>query len=320
MIEGETILLTGGAGFIGSTIAARFVERNRVRVYDTLSRNSLAKSPIANHPNLELIKGDVLDREATAAAMEGVDRVVHLASVAGVSTVLNQPVRTLRVAYEGTLHVLEAARRVDTIKRVITFSTSEVFGRYAYNVREGDETPIGPVGESRWTYAGSKIAAEHLAHAYFRQYGVPVVSLRPFNVYGPGQQGEGAIHNFIARALKEEPITVNNDGRQLRSWCYVSDMVDAVELSIERGEAIGEVFNVGNPLATVNVVRLAELVKRLTGSSSDIRFRRRDYTDVETRVPNIDKARELIGYEPQVSLEEGIEQTIAWYREHAGDE
>lgn len=314
MIQGETILLTGGAGFIGSTVAGQLVEANKVRILDTLDRDALSKHPASGHPNIEFIKGDVTNPKDVARAMDGVDRVVHLASVAGVGTVLNNPVRTMRVAYEGTLNILEAALKHGSIRRVVTLSTSEVYGRFAYNAAEVDATSIGPVGESRWTYAGSKIAAEHLAIAYSRQYGLPVVSLRPFNIYGPRQIGEGAIHNFLKLALADQPITVNNDGRQLRSWCYVDDMVHGILLALTRGEAIGEVLNIGNPAATINVLRLAELIRRLSGSKSEILFRRRDYPDVEIRVPSIEKARELVGFEPRVTLEEGIERTIAWYR------
>jgi len=317
MIHNKRILLTGGAGFIGSTLAARLVESNHVRIYDTLDRNTLAESPIAAHPNIELIKGDVRDLAGMTKAAQGVDYVVHLASVAGVSTVLNNPVRTMRVAIDGTTNLLDACRASGTVQRVVDFSTSEVFGRFAYNALESEPTSIGPVGESRWTYAVAKIAAEHLAHAYGREFGIPLVSVRPFNIYGPGQIGEGAIHNFIRRALAGDPVIVNNDGRQIRSWCYVDDMVEGTLLALDSENANGQVFNIGNPTATITVLRLAELIIRLTGSRSEIRFVRRDYPDVETRVPNIDKARDLLGFEPRVSLEEGIEKTIAWYRHSA---
>ncbi len=315
MVRNQRILLTGGAGFIGSTLATALVENNFVRVYDILDRNTLASLPIADHPNLELVKGDVRDIDHLAGAADGMDAVVHLASVAGVSTVLNNPVKTMRVAIDGTANVLEACKRAGGIKRIVDFSTSEVFGRFAFNARENEATPIGPVGESRWTYAVAKIASEHLAHAYGREHNLPLVSLRPFNVYGPGQIGEGAIHNFIKRAITNEPIIVNNDGRQIRSWCYVTDMVKGTLLALHHPNAEGQVFNIGNPTATLTVLRLAELVRRMTGSSSEIQFKRNDYPDVETRVPNIDKARELLGYEPDVSLEDGIEKTIAWYRQ-----
>lgn len=317
MLSGETILLTGGAGFIGSTLARRLVDHNRVRIFDTFDRDALSGTLLDGHPNVQRVRGDVRDPEQMLNAMRGVDRVVHLASVAGVGTVLAQPVRTMRVALEGTANVLEAAREVGDVKRIVCFSTSEVFGRMAYNVTEGDDTPIGPVDEPRWTYAVAKIAAEHLAHSYGRQFALPVVTLRPFNVYGPGQIGEGAIHNFIRRALRDESITVNNDGRQIRSWCYVDDMVDATLASLERGEAAGQAFNIGNPSATVTVYHLAEMVKRLAESRSEIKFETRDYPDVEVRVPNVNKARRLLAWQPKVGVEEGIARTLRWYRDHA---
>ena len=316
MIDGETILLTGGAGFIGAHIADALVSNNRLRIFDTFRRHTKDDFYLAGHENVELIQGDVRERETLRKAAEGCDRIVHLASVAGVGTVLNNPSLTMNVAIQGTTNVLEVAKGNADIKRVVTFSTSEVFGRFAFNVHEDDPTPLGPVNESRWTYAASKVASEHLAMAYHREFERPAVSLRPFNVYGPGQIGEGAIHNFIVRAIRNEPIIVNNDGRQIRSWCYVSDMVDGTLRALESEQSPGQAFNIGNPQATITVVRLAELVIRLAGSSSKIEFRKRDYPDVETRLPSIEKAREYLGYEPAVSLEDGVARTIAWYREH----
>lgn len=315
MITDETILLTGGAGFIGTRLARILARRNRVRVLDTFSRNALATSELNGIAAVELVPADVRDPEAVAAAAAGTQRIVHLASIAGVGTVLQNPSRTMDVALTGTRNVLEAAREVGS-ERVIVFSTSEVFGRFAFDVRESDPTPIGPVGEPRWSYACAKIATEHLANAYHREFGLPTVSLRPFNVYGPGQVGEGAIHNFVRKVLAGEPITVNNDGRQIRSWCHVDDMVDATVAALELDAAPGHAFNIGNPAATITVLRLAGLVARVAGVEPQIEFQRRDYPDVETRVPNVDKARELLGFEPKVGLEEGIGRTIDWYREN----
>lgn len=316
MIRDETLLLTGGAGFIGTTLAKALTPHNRVRVLDTFSRNAFEDTELRGLPNVELVRGDVRDADQVAAATAGCDRVIHLASIAGVSTVLNNPFRTMDVALTGTKRVLEAARDAGC-KRVVLFSTSEVFGTHAYNVAEEDVTPIGAVGEPRWSYACAKIATEHLANAFYREFGLETVSVRPFNVYGPGQVGEGAIHNFIRKVLADEPITVNNDGRQIRSWCYVDDMVAGTLAALERDEAAGHSFNIGNPAATINVVRLAELVARLAEKSPRIEHRRKDYPDVEVRVPNIDKARELLGFAPTVGLEEGIARTLAWYAEHA---
>ena len=315
MITGETLLLTGGAGFIGTHLAEALLPHNKLRILDTFRRHPIDEHRLREHPNVELVAGDVRDREQLARVADGCDRILHLASVAGVSTVLNNPSTTMNVAIQGTTNVLDIAKENPAIKRVVTYSTSEVFGRFALNVGETDPTPIGPVNESRWTYAASKIVAEHLAMAYHREFDVPAVSLRPFNVYGPGQIGEGAIHNFIVRAIRNEPIIVNNDGRQIRSWCYVSDMVDGTLRALESDDAVGLAFNIGNPQATITVVRLAELVIRLAGSRSTIEYRKRDYPDVEVRLPSIERAREYLAFEPEVSLEAGIARTIAWYRE-----
>src|SRR6185503_19811476 len=172
--------------------------------------------------------------------------------IAGVDTVIESPVRTMRVNMIGTYNVLEAAVATgDTLERLIDFSTSEVFGTHAFNVSEGQVSTIGSVGEARWTYAVSKLAGEHMAHAYHEELGLPTVSVRPFNVYGPGQIGGGAIRAFIETALAGRDLVVHGDGSQIRAWCYVDDMVDALLLCLERPEAVGHSFIVGNARSTV---------------------------------------------------------------------
>jgi len=314
MLSGKRILLTGGAGFIGTALARRLVDDNQVVIYDNGHRNALSDTDLLTHPNLHLIWGDVLDFEGVRNAIRGCQLVVHLAAIAGVDTVLAMPVMTMKVNIIGTYHVLEAALQETGIERFIDFSTSEVFGTYAYRVQEGDVTSLGAVGEARWTYAVSKLATEHMAHNYYKQYGLPVSSIRPFNIYGPGQVGEGAIHRFIVRALQAQDLEVHNDGSQIRAWCYIDDIVDGILLCLERPEAIGQVFNIGNPRSVCTVYDLARRIVRLSDSRSRIVFVRWDYTDVELRVPNIDKARRLLGYEPKVDLDEGLLRTIAWYR------
>jgi nucleoside-diphosphate-sugar epimerase len=306
--------LTGGAGFIGTALARQLVEHNRVVVLDNGHRNSMKDSGLLSHPNLELIHGDVLDADAVRGAIDGCQMVVHLAAIAGVDTVLKMPVTTMKVAIIGTYNALEAAVAAPGIERFIDFSTSEVFGSYAYKVREGDITSLGAVGEARWTYAVSKLASEHMAHNYHKQYGLPALSVRPFNIYGPGQVGEGAIHRFIVQALNGEAITIHNDGSQIRAWCYVDDMVDGILACLERPAAVGQSFNIGNPRSVVTIYNLAQSIVRLSGSRSEIKFVPWNNADVELRIPNIDKARELLGYEPRVDLEEGLARTIDWYR------
>jgi nucleoside-diphosphate-sugar epimerase len=308
------ILLTGGAGFIGTALARRLVDNNKVVVLDNGHRNSLKDSGLLSHPNLESIQGDVLDVDTVHKAIANCEMVVHLAAIAGVDTVLKMPVTTMKVAIIGTYNVLEAAVAEGTVERFIDFSTSEVFGAYAYKVREGDITSLGAVGEARWTYAVSKLASEHMAHNYHKQFGLPALSVRPFNIYGPGQVGEGAIHRFIVQALRGDDITIHNDGSQIRAWCYVDDMVAGILACLEKPAAVGQSFNIGNPRSVVTIYNLAREIVRLSGSRSQIKFVPWNNADVELRIPNIEKARELLDYEPRVDLEEGLARTIEWYR------
>jgi len=201
-VSGRRLLLTGGAGFIGSHLTERLAADNEIVILDTLRRNALVSAGLDKHPHVKLIQGDVLDPAVVRQSMEGCDAIIHLASIAGVDTVLKNPVLTMRVSLLGTMNVLEAAAAKGGVKRLIDFSTSEVFGRYAYNVTEWDATTLGAVGEARWTYAVAKLATEHLAMNYWKQYQLPACSIRPFNIYGPRQVGEGAVHHFIVRALR----------------------------------------------------------------------------------------------------------------------
>jgi nucleoside-diphosphate-sugar epimerase len=224
------------------------------------------------------------------------------------------PVHTMKVNMIGTYNLLEAALQEPKVERFIDFSTSEVFGVYAYKVREGDVTSLGVVGEARWTYAVSKLATEHLTHNYHKKYGLPALSIRPFNIYGPGQVGEGAIHAFVQRALQNQDLEIHNDGSQIRAWCYVDDIVDGILLCLEKPEAIGQIFNIGNPRSVITIYNLARQVVQLSCSTSRLVFVPWNNADVELRIPNIDKARKLLGYEPKVDLEEGLLYTIEWYR------
>ncbi len=316
MIAGAKFLITGGAGFIGTALTRRLAEKNHVRIFDNLRRNALKDAGLADHPNVELVVGDVQDAAALTKATVGVDYVVHMASIAGVDTVLKNPVLTMKVSLLGTMNALDAALAAKTVKRFIDFSTSEVFGSYAFRVREADVTSLGAVGEARWTYAVSKLATEHLAHNYWKQFGLPTCAIRPFNIYGPGQVGEGAIHAFVTRALKNEPISIHNEGDQIRAWCYIDDIVESILLTLEKDEAVGQSFNIGNARSTITIYQLAQLVRRLVpGSTSKIEFVKWDFPDVELRVPDVKKAEKLLGFRAHVELEDGLEKTIHWYRE-----
>ena len=312
----KRIFITGGAGFIGTTLARLLLEENEIVALDNLHRDALSGTDLTEHPNFTFHQGDVLDADLVRELARGATHIVHCAAIAGVDTVLESPVRTMRVNLIGTYNVLEAAHATESsLERLVDFSTSEVFGTHAYRVEETHVTSGGSVGEARWTYAVSKLAGEYFAHAYYDEFGVPVTTVRPFNVYGPGQVGIGAIHNFTVRALAGEELVIHGDGSQIRAWLYVDDMVDALLRALERDEAVGETFNVGNARSTVTVLDLAQRIKRVSGSDSEIVFRPLHYTDVEIRIPNVDKARRLLGFDAEVDLDEGLARTIAWYRE-----
>jgi UDP-glucose 4-epimerase len=315
MLEGKRIFITGGAGFIGTTLARELVERNTVVAFDNLHRNSLAGTDLETHPNYELIQGDILDADGLREAASGATHFVHCAAIAGVDTVLQSPVRVMRVNIIGTYNAIEAAlATLPSLERYVDFSTSEVFGTHAMNVHEGQVSTIGSVGEARWTYAVSKLAGEHMAHAYHDELGLPAVTVHPFNIFGPAQIGGGAIRAFILAALAGEDLTIHNDGSQIRAWTYVTDMVSGVLACLEHPGAVGNAFNIGNPRGAVTIFDLAQRIKRISGAPGAIVFEPRHHADVELRIPNVEKARTVLGWEPTVELDEGLEKTIAWYR------
>ncbi len=313
-ITGKTIFITGGAGFIGSALIGRLIDNNRVVAYDNLSRNSLKDKAYRTHSNLEIIEGDILDFEKLLKSMKGADIIVHCAAIAGIDTVIRSPVTTMRVNMVGSANVLEAASMLPRVDRLVCFSTSEIFGQHAFRSTETDMAVTGKVGEARWTYAVSKLAEEHLAIAYYKERSLPTSVVRPFNVYGPGQVGEGALRTFIMRAINNETIEIHGDGTQIRAWCYVDDMVDGVLLAMSHPAAVGESFNIGNQRAVTTIYGLANTVVRVLNSSSQIVFARKNYADVELRIPAVQKAQELLGFEAKVDLDEGILRAADFYR------
>jgi UDP-glucose 4-epimerase len=314
MLQEKTIFITGGAGFIANTLIKHYIDQNNIIVYDNFRRDTLTGSGLNNHPNLKIIKGDVLDFDLLLESMKGADIVVHAAGIAGIDTVVKNPVTTMRVNMIGTANALEAARLNGIKDRFIDFSTSEVFGSMAFRSSESDSTVAGSAGEARWTYAVSKLAGEHLAHAYYSQFKLPVVTVRPFNVYGPGQTGEGAIQIFIKKALKNEDIKIDGDGNQIRAWCYVDDFVDCLISCIENPKAIGESFNLGNARAVITILGLAQTVCRVLNSSSKILFEPPLSADIAIRIPSVEKTWEVLGFKAKVDLEEGILNTAEWMK------
>ncbi|MEK4514787.1 NAD-dependent epimerase/dehydratase family protein [Paenibacillus sp. FSL H8-0122] len=313
--SGKHIFITGGAGFIGSSLIGAIIEHNKVTVYDNFSRDALKFKPYRNHPNLNIVHGDILDPEALKTAIQGATHVVHAAGIAGIDTVIRNPVQTMKVNMIGSSNLLEAAATLDHCERVICFSTSEVFGQVAFRANESNATVLGAVGEARWTYAVSKLAEEHLTYAHYKEFGLPTVIIRPFNIYGPGQIGEGAIKTMIELALQNQTIQVHGSGTQIRAWCYVDDMVEGIMRCLTVNAAVGESFNLGNESTIITIYGLANTIVRVLGSKSPIQYQAKDTVDVELRIPELNKARQVLGFQAKIDLEEGIKLTAAHIRQ-----
>jgi UDP-glucose 4-epimerase len=316
MISNKRIFITGGAGFIGSTLASKLCENNEILLFDNMTRNTIRYTNLLKDKNIHLIEGNILDVDFLIKSIKDIDIVVHAAAIAGIDTVIKSPVSTMEVNMVGTSNVLKAANINKVKDRILDFSTSEIFGSMAYRVSEKDNAISGSVGEARWVYAVSKLAGEHLAHAYFKEFNLPTVTVRPFNIYGPGQTGEGAIQIFIRKALKNEDIFIYGDGTQIRAWCYIDDMVEGLLCALENPKAIGESFNIGNARAVTTIYGLAQTVCRILESKSKIIFKDALSADIELRIPETQKAYNLLGFKAKIDLEDGIHKTACWYKEN----
>jgi len=283
-------------------------------LFDNFRRNSLRWAPLlARDQNVTQISGDVLDVSSLEEALRGVDTVIHLAAIAGVSSYYNESLLTLRVNILGTVNVLEAAVK-NKVKRFIHFSTSEVFGPDALWVQETSPLAIGPVSDRRWVYATSKLAGEHFALRYAEEHNFGATVVRPFNIYGPRQAGEGAIGNFCRAAITGQPLTVYGEGSAIRAWCYVSDLVDGVATMLHTPDSAGQVFNLGNPREVETTLGLARRIAGLVPGAT-IRMQAIERAEVRARVPSIDRARKMLGFEPKVDLEQGLRSTLEWFRQ-----
>jgi UDP-glucuronate decarboxylase len=306
----KRILVTGGAGFLGSHLCERLLaERADVICLDnffTGTRDNVAH--LLSNPHFELVRHDV-EQHFT---ME-VDEIYHLACPASPIHYQRNPVRTIRTAVQGTLNLLDVAR--ESSARILIASTSEVYGDPLEHPQTerywGNVNPIGP----RACYDEGKRCAETLALSYARQYGLSVRIARIFNTYGPRlHQADGrVVSNFIVQALRKKPITVYGDGSQTRSFCYVSDLIEGFVRLMASGDG-AEPVNLGNPRETT-LLDLAHMVKRLTESPSEITRAPLPKDDPVRRNPDITRARNLLGWEPKVSLEEGLSHTVDYFRE-----
>ena len=314
MISGKKIFITGGAGFIASKLIQNLINKNRITVYDNFFRNTLKKTDLIGHKNLNIIKGDILNFNKLKNKMRNHEIIIHAAAIAGIDTVIKNPVLTMNVNMIGTANVLEAAYKNNIKGKIVEFSTSEIFGNYAFKSSEKTNAVAGSAGEARWSYAVSKLAGEHLAAAYFKKYKLPVVSVRPFNVYGPGQTGEGAMMIFIKKALKNQNIYIYGEGSQIRAWCYVDDFVDCLIKIIGKKNIEGESFNIGNSKAIVTIYGLAQIICKVLNSKSKIIFKKSLSADVELRIPSVEKIKNKLNFQSKINLDEGIVKTAEWIK------
>jgi len=313
------ILITGGAGFIGSHLAEALLNRgDEVAALDDLSTGAVANvQKLRDNPAFSLRIGSCLDVPLVAELVDLADVTVHLAAAVGVRLIVERPVHTIETNVRATEVVLEAAARKN--KKVLLASTSEVYGKSPkVPFQEDDDISLGPTNRSRWAYACSKALDEWLALAYSREKGLPVVITRFFNTVGPRQTGRYGmvLPTFVRQALAGEPITVYGDGTQARCFAHVGDVVRATLGLLDRPEAVGEVFNVGTG-EEVTILELAERVRDAAGSDSEIRYIPYDeayaegFQDMPRRVPDVSKLEKLIGYKPDTPLSKIIEDTIA---------
>jgi len=317
------VLITGGAGFIGSHLAEKLLELDRnVFIIDNLWTGRLVNiAKIQNNKNLHLVVDTILNESVMNELIFKVDHIYHLAAAVGVRNIMDHPVETLDINVKGTETVLRLANRFK--KKILIASTSEIYGRHMeHSLSEDDNRVMGTVKKRRWAYACSKTLDEFLALAYFDEKKLPVVVARLFNTVGPRQIGQYGmvLPNFVQSALLGKPITVFGDGTQSRSFAHVRDVVEALTKLMDEPRAEGDVFNVGND-HEVSINELAQKVKEMTGSHSEIEYMSYEkaygpgFEDMERRCPNIEKVKNLIGFEPKYDLEAIIQSVIDYFKE-----
>jgi UDP-glucose 4-epimerase len=317
------VLITGGAGFVGSHLAEALLERgDEVFVLDNLSTGSIQNiAHLKDHPKFHYTIDSVTNEPLLAELIDRADVVAHLAAAVGVKLIVESPVHTIETNVHGTEVVLKHANKKK--KLVLIASTSEVYGKSA-NVpfSEDDDLVLGPSSKHRWAYACSKLIDEFLALAYWKERKLPVIIVRLFNTVGPRQTGQYGmvIPNFVRQALAGQPITVFGDGTQSRSFTYVGDVVRAMVALITEPRAVGQVFNIGNG-REISIGDLAEKVRALSGSTSEIvripyeQAYEAGFEDMPRRVPDIAKVGALIGYKPTVELDEILTRVIEYFRQ-----
>jgi len=317
-------LITGGAGFIGSHLAERLLNNgHQVTVIDNLSTGSFENiQPLTSNPNFHYAIEDIRNIHVIDRLVSECDIIYHMAAAVGVEKIISEPINTIEVNIGGTETILQTARRYR--RKVLIASTSEVYGKgVSFPFHEDDDSLLGPTIKSRWSYAASKAVDEFLALAYYQEVGLPVVIFRLFNTVGPRQMGQYGmvVPRFVQWALQGEPLRVYGDGQQQRCFGNVFDVVKAIYGLSESDDALGQVFNIGSN-EEVTILQLAERVVERANSQSKIEiipyeeaYSAPGFEDFRRRVPSLEKIQGIIGWQPTTSLDETIDQIIAYYQE-----
>jgi len=316
------VLITGGAGFIGSHLAERLLkDGHEVTIIDDLSTGSRENfEHLADRKRFHSVIDTILNRPVLGELIADCQMVYHLAAAVGVQYVIQNPLKSLQINIEGTEQVLELALQHGC--RVLVTSTSETYGKSErIPFREDDDVILGATTVCRWGYAYSKAVDEFLCFAYYREKKLPVVVARLFNITGPRQTGAYGmvVPRFVKQALMEQPLTVYGDGKQSRCFTHVSDAVEGLISLAEHTEAAGQVFNVGSNFE-ITIEDLARRIKEMTGSASEIKYipyedaYEKGFEDMARRLPDISKIQGLTGYQPRASLEEILEEVIEFHK------
>ncbi len=312
-------LITGGAGFIGSHLADRLLDRgDQVVLLDDLSTGRLSNIEHLNgRSDAEFVLGSILNTDLVEKVVSRVDTIFHLAAAVGVNLIVEKPLESLITNIRGTETVVEKAHKYNT--RILVMSTSEIYGKNTSDsLSENDDRILGSPLKSRWSYSEAKAIDEILAYTYWHEKGLETVIIRLFNTVGPRQTGSYGmvVPRFVGQALRHQSLTIFGDGTQTRCFCHVSDVVGGLIALSEHPEAFGRVFNLGGT-EEISIGDLAERVIELVGSDSEVEYIPYDaayeegFEDMARRVPNTDRARRLVGFEPSVGLDDIILSVIA---------
>lgn len=322
-MTGKKILVTGGAGFIGSHLVDKLVAQNNcVTVFDDMSTGMIENQQhYTSNPNIRFVKGSVTDkRDVTQLMKDDFDIIFHLAAIVGVEKYCSNPLMTIDVNFLGMRSIAEEALSNNT--KIIFTSTSEVYGKNPeIPLREDTHRVLGGTYIARWSYASSKALCEHLLFALHQLYDLPMVIVRPFNIYGPRQLPPLVIPSFIKKVLHGESPVVYGKGKQTRTFTYVEDAVDAIVSVATHKEAEGEVFNIGGT-REVTIPKLADLIISICGKTCTLKptfmsyaeHYGKSYEDIQRRMPDVSKIKRLLGWEAKTSLEDGLLKTVKYWK------